>query len=420
MSKRSFGILLLLAVVGYFAFGTGFTFFFRFFYALVLLLCLEFVWAWINLQGLEVQLNRSASRGQVGGYLEGLIRIRNRFRLPKSWLEVVEVTDLPDPPQGQGLALVRHQLRAWKTETYLSRRGVYQTSQVEVTSQDPFGTFRLRRRFLHPQPYTVLPAVEPLPDLDSSLANLPSDGRATQHWDHITTDVASVRPYSHGDSLRRIHWPYTARMNSLMVKEFDMGLSTETWLVLDMEAGVHVGVEADSLANTEEMAVTVAASIINRLVQLSVPVGLAANSDPGFMVRPNSSPEHMGRLMEALAVVRASGPTSLERFLYDLRPSFSRFNTVTVITPTAHAAWVPALDNLRRRGISPSVVLIEPQGFGDSPSIDPVLNALFAHEIPCYLVRRGQSLNEALHASLIGQSSFSDMAAGSKAREVAR
>ena len=420
MSKRSVGILLLLAVVAFYSFGTGFNFFFRFLYGLVLILCLGFIWAWINLRGIEVQLTRSASRGQVGSYLEGRIRIRNRSRLPKSWLEVVEVTDLPDPSPGQGLALASKQLRGWRTETYLSRRGVYQTGQVEVTSQDPFGLFRLRRRFFRPQSYTVLPAVEPLPDLASSLASLPSDGRAIQHWDHITTDVASVRPYSHGDSFRRIHWPYTARMNSLMVKEFDMGLSAETWLVLDMEAGVHVGMNTDRVVNTEELAVTVAASIISRLVQLSIPVGLAASGDPSFILRPNSSPEHQGRLMEVLAVVSASGPTSLERFLYDLRPSFNRFNTVTVITPTPHATWVPALGSLRRRGINVSAVLIDPQGFGDALSIEPVLNALFAHEITSYLIKRGQSLNEALHSSVTGRFSFSDIGAASMAGEAVR
>ena len=34
MSKRSIGILLLLAIVGFYAFGTGFNFFYRLFYAL--------------------------------------------------------------------------------------------------------------------------------------------------------------------------------------------------------------------------------------------------------------------------------------------------------------------------------------------------------------------------------------------------
>lgn len=403
MRKRSIGILLLLAIVGFYAFGTGFDFFWRFFYVLILLMGLGFAWAWVNLRGIEVQLTRSASRGQVGGYLEGAIRLSNRIRIPKSWLEVVEVTDLPDPSQGRGVALVKDQVRAWRTEIYLSRRGVYQTGQVEVTSQDSFGLFRLSRKFLSPQSYTVLPATEPLPDLDTSLAGLPSDGRATRHWDHITTDVASIRHYVDGDSLRRIHWPYTARMNSLMVKEFDMGLSAETWVILDMESKVHVGVADDRVENTEELAVTVAASIIGRLVELAIPVGLAASGGQSVVLRPNSSPDHLGRLMEALAAVRASGTASLERFVYDLRPSFSRFNTLTVVTPNTQADWVPTLASMRRRGINVSAVLIDPEGYGKAPSVDTIIESLSANETPGYVVKRGQSLNEALRSSVTGR-----------------
>ena len=62
--------------------------------------------AWAGLRGIDLELIRTATRGQVGGYMEGRIRLRNRLRLPKSWLEVVEFTDLPDPSPGRGVAVV--------------------------------------------------------------------------------------------------------------------------------------------------------------------------------------------------------------------------------------------------------------------------------------------------------------------------
>ena len=402
MSKRSIGILILLGIIGFYAFGTGFSFFYKFFYSLILVLSLCLGWAWLGLRGIDIQLLRTANRGQVGGYMEGRVRFRNRNRLPKSWLEVVEATDLPDPTSGRGLAMVRDQVRAWRTETYLRRRGVFTTGQMDVTSQDPFGMFQLRRRFLSPQTFTVLPAVHPLPDLDPFRANLPSDGRVSHHWDHITTDVSSVRHYTEGDSYRRIHWPYTARMNTLMVKEFDIGVSAESWIVLDMEAGAHVGVDLDPVENSEEVAVSVAASLVNRLAEFGLPVGLALSGSSNAVHRPNTSPEYPGRLMEALAVVRASGDTTLERFLYDLRPIFSRFNTLTVITPSVRLDWVQALVELRRRGVSVRVVIVDPQGYGSEFSIDPILQSLAANELGFYVVRRGQDLNEALGSSILG------------------
>ena len=393
MNRRTAGILILLAVVAFYAFGTGFSFFFRFFYALLLLLSLGLIWSWINLQGIEVRLTRTTTRGQVGGYLEGRVYITNRTRLPKSWLEVVEYSDLPDYSTGRGLAMVRDQARTWRVQTYLSRRGVYHTGQVDVISQDPFGLFRLKRRFLEPDTYIVLPATEPLPNLNPQLARLPSDSRTTRHWEQITTDVSSVRAYAPGDSYRRIHWPYTARMNTLMVKEFDIGMSAEAWVLLDMNHTSHVGERPD---NTEELAVTIAASVINRLVEKSIPVGLAASGDQDIIYRPDSSPGHLGRLMEALAQVRAESNTSLERFLYDMRPQLSRFNTLTIITPSAHPDWVPALNSLRRQGVNLSVVLVDPESFGNFTGIQGPLQTCASYDIPAFVVRRGQVLNDAL------------------------
>ena len=393
MNKRTVGILLLMVVIAFYAFGTGFSFFFRFFYALLLLLALGLGWSWLNLRGIDVRLTRTATRGQVGDYLEGRVHITNRTRLPKSWLEVVEYSDLPDYSTGRGLAMVKEQARAWRVQTYLSRRGVYHTGQVDVISQDPFGLFRMKRRFLEPGTYIVLPATEPLPNLDPQLARLPSDSRTTRHWDQITTDVSSVREYAPGDSYRRIHWPYTARMNALMVKEFDMGISAEAWVLLDMDHTSHVGETTD---NTEEMAVTIAASVVNRLVERSMPVGLATNGDRDIIYRPDSSPAHLGRLMEALAQVRAESNTTLERFLYDLRPQLNRFNTLTVITPSTRPDWVPALHALRRQGVNLSVVLVDAESFDHFTGIQVPLQTCLSYDIPTYVVRRGQVLNDAL------------------------
>ena len=147
------------------------------------------------------------------------------------------------------------------------------------------------------------PRPELLPDLDPRLANLPSDSRYNRRSDHITPDSSAVREYAYGDSYRRIHWPSTVRLNTLMVKEFDIGISAESWVLVDMFQRAHLGY--DEVDNTEELAVTVAASLVNRLTELSMPVGLASNSPQTSLIRPDSSPSQISRLMEALAVMRA-------------------------------------------------------------------------------------------------------------------
>ena len=394
LTKRKVGIIALLVVVTFYTLGTGFQFFYQFLYTILILLGIGYGWAWLNLRGLEIRLTRLSTRGQVGDYLDGQLQVINRNRLPKSWLEVTEVSDLPGYAAGRGIGLVKDQSRTWRIETYLSKRGIYLTGQVEVISQDPFGFFRLTRRFLAPQSYVVYPAITPLPNLDTRVANLPSDNRYTRRATQITPDSSSIREYTHGDSFRSIHWPSTARMNRLMVKEFDIGISAEAWVLLDMYRGSHF-VE-DEVDNTEELAVTVAASLIARISELSIAVGLAANAEASYVFRPDTSPSQLGRLMEALAAMRAHGEISLERFIYDLRPRLSRFNTLTIITPSRHTEWIPALRRLRRQGVNVSVVYIDPEGFGARPELQSPQEFLHLSEIPTYAVKKGESLNEAL------------------------
>lgn len=396
MNRRALGMLVLLVVVAFYAFGTGFDFFFRFLYVLLLLTGIGFFWAWLNLRGIDLSVTREANRGQVGGYLVGQVSIINRTRLPKSWLEVAEATGPSADTSGRGLALVREQVRSWRVRTYLAKRGVFRSGQIRVVSQDPFGLFRLHREFLDPHPFIVFPATEPLPDLDARFAGLPSDSRVTRRWEQITTDVSSIRAYTEGDSLRRIHWPYTARMNELMVKEFDMGLSAEAWVLLDMHQDSHFGVHLDDVNNTEELSVTVAASIVGRLMDQSMPVGLATNGDQEHIYRPDSSPEQRGRLMETLSEVRAHGQRPLQQFIYDIRSHLNRYNALTVVTSSIDTGWVASLNDLRRQGVEVAVVLVDRSSFGSPENMDGPVEALSANLIPAYVVRRGDNLNDAL------------------------
>ncbi len=396
--RRIFFGLLVLAVMFY-ALGTGFSFFYRLLFTLVALVCIGYGWAWLNLRGLDVRLIRLGTRGSIGEYLEGQIQLVNRTRMPKSWLEVSEDTDLPNPG-GRTVSLVKRQLRSFRVSTYLSRRGVYRTGRMRVTARDPFGLFQLSRTFLNHQTYTVLPRTVPLPNLDRRFANLPSDSVFSRRTLAVTPESSSIRDYAHGDGLRRIHWPYTARMNRLMVKEFDIGVSAQAWAVLDMDRRSHVGIAPD---NTEELAVTVAASLVRHWDETAIPAGFAANGAESWIFRPDRRPAQLGILMEALAGIHADGSLPLERFLNELRPHLTGFNTLMVITSSRRPEWVSVLVGMRRQGVNVAVCYVDPGEFGATePGAAPGATAqitadyLAQNDVPLYLVRRDGDINAAL------------------------
>lgn len=101
------------------------------------------------------------------------------------------------------------------------RRGVYDTLRVEVRSAWPFGVFQRRRLFvvaladaLHVAPVASMVVYRP--------GAAGADGHAASASPRPEGDtVRSVRPYVAGDSIRRIHWPSTARAGELMTRELE-------------------------------------------------------------------------------------------------------------------------------------------------------------------------------------------------------
>ena len=419
VNRRTLVLLALLAVPLFYAIGTGFDFLYTLLYAVLLLFIVGAVWARFNLRGLEVRVTRSGDRGQVGTYLEGRVTVTNHSVIPKSWLEVTELSGSSPEPGGRGLALDRRQTRSWRIDTYLARRGLFEGGHMRVVSQDPFGLFRMGKDFSDPHTYIVYPAVEPLPNLDARFAGLPSDSRLTRYYDQVTTDVASLRDWRPGDAYRRIHWPYTARMNRPMVKEFDVGLAAQFWVLLDLQRLSHFYPVADNrrgnrngdragangelpprpeyrAENTEEQAVTVAASLAQRLMELSLPVGLAVNGEEGQLLRPDNGPDHLSRMMETLAGARAANVARLTEFLYSMRPQLNHFHSVTVVTSDTDPTWLPALLDLKRLNITISVVMVDPASFGSRWNSEMVVSAAAAELIPAYVVGRDTRLDVSL------------------------
>ena len=430
VNRRTLILLVLLVVPLFYAIGTGFDFLYTLLYVVLLLFAVGALWVWVNLQGLEIRVSRSGDRGQVGGYLEGRITVVNRTVIPKSWLEVTELVNGVPEPGGRGLSLDRRETRGWRIETYLARRGLFEGGHVRVTSQDPFGLFRMGKDFSDPHTYIVYPAVEPLPNLDSRFASLPSDTRLTRFYDQVTTDVASLRSWRPGDAYRRIHWPYTARMNSPMVKEFDIGQAAQFWVLLDLErssqhygggstgspmvrqdhqapsnpdgegderpwprVGLRPRIVADS---TEELAVSLAASLSQRLLDLSLPVGMAVNGDNGRLLRPDSGSDHLSRLMETLAAAQAVENARLPEFLQSMRQHLNHFHSVTVVTANTDPEWLPALLDLKRGNVTTSIVMVDPSSFGSARTVGHVVEAAEANLVPVYVARQDASLDEAL------------------------
>ncbi|GAB4400307.1 MAG: DUF58 domain-containing protein [Anaerolineales bacterium] len=386
-------------------------------YVVTLTVVIAYAWARVGARSVEFTRHAPAHRSQVGRYIEERFTVRNTSLVPKLWLEVRDLSELPGHRASRVItSLGPRRRRGWTVRTMCYRRGRFRLGPVDMTSGDAFGLFRITRRVEATASVVVYPYAVDLPAFLPPSGELPGGDALRRKTHHITTNVSGVRDYEPGDSFNRIHWKSTARTGRLIVKEFELDPLADVWLFPDMHSGVQVGRVAEAAdewlmpavlmkegprvlePSTEEYVVAITASLAKHFLGRNRAVGLAAQTSRREFIQPDRGDRQLGKIMETLAVIHARGQMPLAQVLAGEGMGLPRGTSVVVITPSADLRWVQVLNHLRRRGLRAIAVHVVPATFGEAPDSEPVLAELALHQIPTYVVRNGERLEQALSA----------------------
>ncbi|HID63572.1 MAG TPA: DUF58 domain-containing protein [Anaerolineae bacterium] len=414
--KRSGVVFLLWAVVLLAALNTGRDLYYHLTYVLSITIVLSFLWTWGGIHWVELERRTRSRRSQVGRVVEERFAMRNTGFFPKLWLEVRDHSDLPGHYASRVVStLGAFRQRGWTVKTVCRRRGRFTLGPITLTSGDPFGLFKMPRHLSTTSTMIVYPATVELPAFAPPLGQLPGGEAMRRRTHYVTTNVAGVREYAPGDSFNRIHWLSTARTGRLIVKEFELDPTADVWLFLDMQREVQTGSAWETVPTregpallwkerprleldptTEEYGVTIAASLARHFIRLNRAVGLVAYGQHREVAPADRGDRQLTKLLETLAVIQARGRIPIGDVVAVETSHFSRDTTAVVVTPSTDEGLADVLRSLGRRGIRAIVVLIEASTFGPAESSLTLLAELIASDIPAYLVKCGQPLEEAL------------------------
>ncbi len=261
-------------------------------------------------------------------------------------------------------------MRARRARYVLERlpRGRYQFEDTRALIEDPFGLARGEVQLRERAALLVHPRVVELGALFSDGAGAAWGGRRLLLRRTAGFDVHSVREYEHGDSLRRVHWPSTARRGELMVKELEDSPREEVAVVLDGAPSPLFDLQArvaGSLLRAQALRGRAALLVVTGFVEEHAHVrSLAADWRVALDVLASVEPRE-GRPLEAvlggmgspeLVVVTASlGPRVVERLL-QLAAARRR---VALVLAQGRRAPEPTL--LRLQGAGVAVVTVTEQ-----------------------------------------------------------
>jgi len=381
------------------------------FFALVGLLVVAWVWGRFSLNGISLTREAKADRAQVGQPLLERVRIQNRSRMAKLWVEIIDHSDLPGHRVSKVLHLGPNDGRRWRVETICSRRGRFRMGPLSIRSGDPFGLFPNVRFVPETHELLVYPATVDLSAFALPVGELPGGSAIQRRTPFVTPNASGVRDYFPGDAFNRISWTATARTGKLMVKEFELDPTADIWIAVDLESTVHAGASnlgampsltGDEvplsfwLDSTEEYAVTVAASLARHFLSQNRAVGLIGSARQHISIPTDRGGRQMIKILEQLAVVRADGDVPFAELLLAEGAQFTRNSTVILITPSTNEDWVQSVIGIISRHVQCVAVVIEPTTFGSGDSSLFVVSTLASIGVPTYLVKYGDDISRAL------------------------
>ncbi len=316
----------------------------------------SFLLALYALTGLAVELEVESDQLFEGQPLNLRVRVANRATMRKGPLTLQ--LHLSNATQGITADRVFYldSVAARETVEFLLpidslRRGEGRLEQVEAHCHDPLGLFRQRMKLTWTTRFTVYPQIwqRATREITGALGAQGATGQSGLAGRSL--EFAAVRPYTDDDELRHVHWPSTARLGRLAVKQFQATARSATVIVLDLPPGT-------SAAGTgaHESAIRAATTVASEHAIAGKDVALLLLADEARTIGFGAGSWHRLRLLNALTRVRPPSRTRDElgqitvRFLAAL-PAHTQ---LIIITPSAPRAALHL--TLRARRLHPLVI----------------------------------------------------------------
>jgi len=307
-----------------------------------------------------------SNRAFLGEVLQAELEIVNAGGVPLPWVRVRDTLPAElhlSSSYHRVMSLLSHERITLGYQLHCRRRGYYQLGPLFVWAGDLFGVAQEMKRQEELEPLTVYPKIVSLRHIALPSQSPFGELRSRQRIFEDPTRVIGVRDYTSGDSLRHINWKTSANVGRLQVKKYEPAISLETALFLNLN-----GEEYDirTKADASELAIVIASSIANHLIEKRQAVALATNGlDPlaqevrAVSLPPRKGRGHLMKVLEVLARVEARPTFPFTELLRRESVILSWGTTAIVITPRETEELFTALLQLRRQGFHVVLIILE-------------------------------------------------------------
>jgi uncharacterized protein (DUF58 family) len=321
------------------------------------------------------------NRAFAGEKLQMTLRLVNDKFLPVPWIEMKDLVpeELPEgeeylTPSGSPgqLYLTRsahlswYERISWPLQLDAPRRGYYRFGPTRFRSGDVFGFFPAEMEDEHYTGVTVYPTIYTLPELGLPAERPFGERKGRERIFEDPGRIAGIRDYRPEDSLRRIDWKASARMQALQSRVYEPSSTLHMLLAVNVHTLEHSW--EGYVPETLERILSVAGSVARYGLEAGYSVGMVANgsyptSDRPMRIPVGRRPEQLSRILEALAVIGPLTLTSLPVVVEREAMSFPFGATLVCVTSRMDEPLAAVLRRVRDGGHSVTVLSLSDQPF---------------------------------------------------------
>jgi uncharacterized protein (DUF58 family) len=325
---------------------------------LAVLIVVGVAWPRIVVLGLRGLISFDQVRAREGQPVRVFLSVHNRAPWGVWGVAIRDVLD-----QSLGASLVhasgaRRQQVEWSFTP--SIRGEYPRGTPTLSTGFPFGLVVASRKIEVERTVLVWPRSFPVGTVPISAGDQDAVHSRARRRAGGDGEILGVRPYRRGDSLRRVHWPQTARQGSIIVCECESKSVPRVQVVLDRDPLSHFGSGPDS---TMEWSLRVVASFVEEWSVQGIEIELVSGTTQ-IGLRGGSLEARRVALLDSLARFDAtlhSGPP-LARVLEGPTCQAFRKGLRLIVTTDVGAAGLGSKS--MGFGVSERLVVLASGGFG--------------------------------------------------------
>lgn len=251
-------------------------------------------------------------------------------------------------------------------EFTINTRGLFSNTVLMTELADPLKIFKKTIQYEKPLHLMVLPRIYEL-----KYFYLPSTGylgtsKVVRSGHEDYSSLKKVRPYIHGDSMKKIHWKLSSKRDELYVKEYDATSSVKVNLFVDAYKENYID---DHQRRNEDCIIEITASLIKYGLSRGAETALCYQSAQNIH-KESRDLANFQELLKDLVTFKPKGELAFSEVVSQETKRLDQGSFVVLMTPKLTKALMDTIVGLTRRSFKVSLIIVsEDQIFNQNKDV---------------------------------------------------